>query len=172
MIKSFEFWTSIEPDLTRETYDLIVSKLQHIDSYIRDYSGEVEFGLDEILGDLELDSTTSYFFPTSNRSFTPWLLHSSLTFEIKTGSISDELRQRIELLFDAIDLDNFSGDVKKTAKIIVFCLEKLADPHNGSSDLFLLYAIDVGLIRLINIAVQLRLKGFMRGKSELPEQGS
>ena len=158
MIKDYQHWKLLDGDISLKEYEFIKHKLDHVGSYIREYLAVEKSNVDALLENLELDATASYFIEPSDVDLAPWVFHKTVTFEIRSSDISSEISAQLEPLVEVIQYDDISLSINRIAKAIVYCLDRLTLFDSRSADLLFVYAVDVGLAKLISITTQLRLK--------------
>lgn len=151
MLAGFAVWKKFEPLLSEEEYKCLEEKLRHVKGYIADYLDPAKLRLEDLFNNLELDATVSYYSAeNSAERMTPWLLHSSYTFEIEAAEISGPVTILMRSLMDLSQTPSAIIDISGIARLLVSCLEMISRNVCRSDCLLLLYGIDICLVKIID----------------------
>lgn len=163
MLSGYNTWIKFDPLLSFEEYNCIEEKLRHILSYIGGYADPHSFDTQVLFENLELDATTSYF-STQNCSdrLTPWLMHESLTFEVRSCEITEDVRTSMSTLLQFRQSSQIAEDVAELSTQLIHCISSVRRAQSGSDALTLLFAIDVCLLLILGRINSERLSYFLR----------
>jgi hypothetical protein len=151
VLSGYKNWSGFEPLLSEDEYNCLDKKLTHIASYISDYLDPNQNDYRKLAQDLELDATISYLSAKScSERLTPWLLHSSMTFEIRPSEITVKVAEVLISMMQYRPTADIATDIAFLAKKVVESIEFIRNSIIGSDCLTLLYAIDVCLVAIID----------------------